>query len=227
MLAPRMIKERRPDLRLALFLHTTFPPPDVFAVIPWREQLLDGLLHLDLIGFHIPSYVQNFADTATRFMEARASDVVRTNLIGHGPAVAVPTYPTSLHYHDHDVRLGVYPVGVDVDYFAIEAQRAETIEQAAEVRTRAGAETLILSAERLDYVKGIVERLECFERYLDRHPEMHGRVSFIQIAVPTRTIVAPSFLGLRTRSRRGRPVRGTFSCSMKSIAVIPLRSSVS
>lgn len=187
MLAPKLIKQRRPDLRLALFLHTTFPPPDVFAVLPWREPLLDGLLHLDLIGFHIPSYAQNFADTAERFMDARVTAITRTDLIAHGPAVAVPRYPISLHYGDRDVALGVFPVGVDVDYFTQQAQSAETREAAAEVRRRTGAETVILAAERLDYVKGVLERLECFERYLDRHPEQHGRVSFVQVAVPTRT----------------------------------------
>ena len=211
MLAPRMIKQRRPDLRLALFLHTTFPPPDVFAVIPWREELLDGLLHLDLIGFHIPSYAQNFADTASRFMGAQATAVTETDLIKHGPAVAVPTYPLSLRYGDRNVGLGVYPVGVDVDYFTSEAQRPETIEHAAEVRTRAGAETIILSAERLDYVKGIVERLECFERYLHRHPEMHGRVSFIQVAVPTRTGMEEFQTMRRSVEEAVGRVNGTFA----------------
>ncbi|HEX7117287.1 MAG TPA: trehalose-6-phosphate synthase, partial [Longimicrobiales bacterium] len=66
MLTPRVIKERRPDVTIALFLHTTFPPPDIFGVIPWRGELLDALLHLDLIGFHIPSYALNFANTAER-----------------------------------------------------------------------------------------------------------------------------------------------------------------
>src|SRR5690606_11604911 len=93
MLAPRLIKERRPDVRLALFLHTTFPPPDVFGILPWREQLLDGLLHLDLIGFHIPSYAQNFADTAERFLGASVTGTAETTLIPHGPAVSVPYYP--------------------------------------------------------------------------------------------------------------------------------------
>lgn len=187
MLTPRIIKERRPDLRLALFLHTTFPPPDVFGILPWREELLDGLLHLDLIGFHIPSYAQNFADTAERFMNAEVTSVVESDLIGHGPAVAVPRYPSALRYGEREVELGVYPVGVDVEYFAEEAQSESTREAAAEVRARTGADTLIVSAERLDYVKGVLERLECFERYLERHPERHGNVSFIQIAVPTRT----------------------------------------
>ncbi len=187
MLAPRMIKEKRPDLRLALFLHTTFPPPDVFGVIPWREELLDGLLHLDLIGFHIPSYAVNFADTAARFVGAEISDYRETTMIARGPAVAVPRYPQEVRYGDHTVRLGAYPVGVDVDYFAAEAQRQETRDHAREVRQRTGAKTVILAAERLDYVKGVLERLEAFERYLHRHPEHHGDISFIQVAVPTRT----------------------------------------
>lgn len=187
MLAPRLIKERRPDVRLALFLHTTFPPPDVFGILPWREQLLDGLLHLDLIGFHIPSYAQNFADTAERFLDASVTGTARTTLIPRGPAVSVPHYPTGLRYGEHEIALGVFPVGVDVEYFSAEAQSDSTRAAAREVRLRTGADTVIVSAERLDYVKGVLERLECFERYLERHPEQHGNVSFVQIAVPTRT----------------------------------------
>jgi glucosylglycerol-phosphate synthase len=187
MLAPKMIKQRRPDVTIALFLHTAFPPPDIFAVIPWREEMLDGLLHLDLAGFHIPSYVLNFANTAERFMGAVATSVTATDLIAHGPAVAVPRYPLSVRYGERDVALGAYPVGIDVEYFSHQAQREETRARVEEIRSRTGAEKLILSAERLDYVKGLLERLECFERFLDRHPEQHGKVSFVQIAVPTRT----------------------------------------
>ena len=187
MLAPKLIKRRRPDLRLALFLHTTFPPPDVFSIIPWREQLMDGLLHLDLIGFHIPSYAQNFADTAARTLGAQVTAVAATDLIPHGPAVAVPRYPLSVRYGEREIALGVYPVGVDVEYFAAQAQREDTRKHAQEVRDRTGASTVILAAERLDYVKGVLERLESFERFLHRHPEKHGEVSFIQVAVPTRT----------------------------------------
>lgn len=187
MLAPRLIKERRPDLTVALFLHTAFPPPDVFGIIPWREELLDGLLHLDLIGFHIPSYALNFANTAERFMGAKPTSFVATDLIAHGPAVAVSRYPLSLRYGEREIALGVYPVGVDVDAFAETAAAPEIRARSQEIRERSGAKTLILSAERLDYVKGALERLECFERFLHRHPELHGEISFVQIAVPTRT----------------------------------------
>lgn len=187
MLVPKLIKRRRPDVTVALFLHTTFPPPDVFAVIPWREELLDGLLHLDLIGFHIPSYALNFANTVERFMEAVPTAVTGTTLIPHGPAVSVARYPLSVRYGEHEVALGVYPVGVDVEYFTTVAQAPETRRRREEIRERTGARRMILSAERLDYVKGALERLEAFERYLERHPESHGDVSFVQIAVPTRT----------------------------------------
>ncbi len=187
MLVPELIKRRRPDLTLAMFLHTTFPPPDIFGVIPWREELLRGMLHLDLIGFHIPSYALNFSNTAERFMGAKPSTVVRTDLVEHGPAVAVSRYPLSLHYGDREIALGVYPVGVDVERFASLAQAPATRARAEEIRRQAGARTLILSAERLDYVKGAIERLECFERLLDRNPAYQGEISFVQIAVPTRT----------------------------------------
>lgn len=187
MLAPKLIKERRPDLTVALFLHTAFPPPDIFAVIPWRRELLDGLLHLDLMGFHIPSYVLNFANTAERFMDAVPNQIGETDLVAEGPAVAVSRYPRQIRYRGREVSLGAYPVGIDAERFAALARAPEMEERKEEIRARTGARTLILSAERLDYVKGLVERLECFERLLDRHPERHEDVSFVQIAVPTRT----------------------------------------
>jgi glucosylglycerol-phosphate synthase len=187
MLVPKLIKQRRPDVTIALFLHTTFPPPDIFGVIPWRNEILDALLHLDLMGFHIPSYALNFADTAERFMGATPTAIAGTDLIERGPAVAAPRYPLSVRYGTHEMAIGAYPVGVDVEYFSGVAQAPETRERREEIRERTGAETMILSAERLDYVKGALERLESFERYLDRHPERHGEVSFVQIAVPTRT----------------------------------------
>lgn len=187
MLVPRLLKERRPDLKIVLFLHTSFPPPDVFGVLPWRQELLDGLLHLDLIGFHIPSYVLNFANSAERFLDAQPADFRETTLIARGPAVAVRRYPTRITYGNRSVRLGVYPVGVDLEFFTSQLHSADTEERSREIRASTGAQTLILAAERLDYVKGVLERLEAFERYLERHPEQRGQVSFIQIAVPTRT----------------------------------------
>src|SRR5690606_7997496 len=146
MLVPKLIKRSRPDVTVALFLHTTFPPPDIFAVIPWREELLDGLLHLDLFGFHIPSYALNFANTAERFMGATPTNVAGTDLIAHGPAVSVSRYPLSLRYGEHEVALGAYPVGVDVDYFARLAQAPQTRQRCDEIRERTGAKRLVLSA---------------------------------------------------------------------------------
>ena len=187
MLVPQLIKRERPDVTISLFLHTAFPPPDVFAVIPWRRDLLEGLLHLDLIGFHVPSYVLNFANTAERFMDAQPFDVQGTAMVGRGPAVAVGRYPRRLRWGDRTIRLGAFPVGIDPAWFAAHASASGTRARAAEIRASIGSATLLLSAERLDYVKGAIERLECFERYLLRHPERHGAVAFVQIAVPTRS----------------------------------------
>jgi len=187
MLVPRLLHDRRPDLTQVLFLHTAFPPPDTFGVIPWREELLDGLLHLDLIGFHIPSYALNFANTVERFMGARAGNV--TTVDGHQPrpAVAVSRYPRSVRLGRHRVRLGAYPVGVDVERFEGLASEPRILADAARIRRSMRCEHVILSAERLDYVKGFLERLECFERYLEAHSGRHGDVGFVQIGVPTRT----------------------------------------
>lgn len=186
-LVPRLLKDRRPDLTLALFLHTAFPPPDTFGVIPWREELLDGMLHLDLIGFHIPSYALNFANTVERFMGAQPGDVTAVREREARPAVAVSRYPRSVRFGDHEVRLGAYPVGVDAERFDTLARDPRTVEDASRLRQGMGCEHMVLSAERLDYVKGFLERLECFERYLQAHPERHGQVGFVQIGVPTRT----------------------------------------
>lgn len=187
MLVPKLIKERRPDITISLFLHTAFPPPDVFAVIPWRKELLEGLLHLDLIGFHVPSYVLNFANTVERFMDAVPIEVQDTQMVDRGPAVAVGRYPRALEWRDRVVRLGAFPVGIDTAFFAEHAASEATLARRDEIRRNTGSRIVLLSAERLDYVKGAIERLECFERFLHRHPERLGEVAFIQIAVPTRS----------------------------------------
>src|SRR5690606_11665020 len=100
-----------------------------------------------------------------------------TDLVDKGPAVSVSRYPLSLRYGEHEVALGVYPVGVDVEFFDDAARRPETRAKADEIRDRTGAQQLILSAERLDYVKGAIERLT----------DRDGGVSFVQVDVPTRT----------------------------------------
>jgi glucosylglycerol-phosphate synthase len=187
MLVPELIKQRRPDITVSLFLHTAFPPPDIFAVIPWREELLTGLLHLDQIGFHVPSYVLNFANTAERFMGATPGGVADTAMVAHGPAVSVARYPRHVRWRGRTIRLGAFPVGIDAEYFDTQAREPATRARAEEIRQATGARTVLLSAERLDYVKGALERLECFERFLHRHPDRAGEVAFVQIAVPTRS----------------------------------------
>ncbi|HEX9728856.1 MAG TPA: trehalose-6-phosphate synthase [Gemmatimonadales bacterium] len=210
MLAPRLIKQQRPDLTLVLFLHTAFPPPDTFAVIPWRNELLDSLLHLDEIGFHIPSYALNFANTAERFVGAVPMAPVEVDVTADRPAVAVSRYPSRLEYQGRTVALGAYPVGVDVTRLEEIASAPETEAARRRIREGIGEGRLILSAERLDYVKGFLERLESFERYLERHPKEHGRVAFVQIAVPTRTGMEESQEMRRLTEERVGRINGRF-----------------
>jgi len=162
-LAPSMIREALPNQRIAFFLHIPFPPYDVFRLCPWDRDLLQGLLGCDLIGFHIDGYVQNFLDSAERLLGARIDRKALT--VQHGERAS---------------QVGVFPIG-------IEYQRFET--QADEASRRKKREHIVLGVDRLDYTKGIPERILAFERLLERHPEHHEEVVFLQLAVPSRSQV--------------------------------------
>jgi trehalose 6-phosphate synthase/phosphatase len=161
MLAPLSLRERRPAARLAFFLHIPFPPFDLFRLLPWDRELLHGLLACDLVGFHVEAYVRNFLDCAERLLGARVDR--RAQLVEHG---------------GRTVRVGAFPLGID---FAGYERRARQTPAAA-----AGRPRIVLGVDRLDYTKGIPERLRAFERLLERHPEHRQRVILLQLAVPSR-----------------------------------------
>ncbi|HET9986236.1 MAG TPA: trehalose-6-phosphate synthase [Longimicrobiales bacterium] len=164
LLLPRLLRERRPDVPIGFFLHTPFPAPEVFQAVPRSAELLEGMLGADVVGFHTSEYAGNFL----RAVES----------IG---------YVT----RGSDVRVGgrracvkVHPMGIDVDSFARLGTDAEVLAQVAELRARGGA--LFVGVDRLDYTKGIPQRLLAFERMLEMHPELRGQVSLVQVAVPSR-----------------------------------------
>ncbi len=193
MLLPAMLRKLRPDLKLGFFLHTAFPPPDVFGILPWREALLDGVLGCDLVGFHIPLYATNFARSCGRFLGARPH-WKRSNLESH--ALSPTLVCDSLAYGSRTVQLLALGIGAsreDIEHLALDEA---TQSYAADLKARMGVEHLLLSAERLDYVKGPVERVKSMEVLFDRHPEWIGRVSLLQVAVPSREGV-PEFERLK------------------------------
>ena len=166
-LVPEMLRKRLPDANIGFFLHIPFPAPDVFRILPWREQILRGLLGADRIGFHTASYRYNFVYSAAR-------------VLGIEPDV------DSLVHEGRRVDLGIHPVGVDVASFeqlaALPSVRAET----QRIRDEARGRRIVLGIDRLDYTKGIPRRLLAIERFLEREQALRHEVRFIQLAVPTR-----------------------------------------
>ncbi len=191
-LLPRMVKRARPDARVAIFWHIPWPNPEAFGICPWQAELLDGLLGADLIGFHIPMHCHNFLNTVDRVLESR-TDREHMTVRRHGHFTAVRPYPVSVAFEGVP-RTGVEPDDADVE---AEERRAVARQQLlAEFGVR--AESLALGVDRLDYTKGIVERLEAIEQLLEEHPWHRERLTMVQIAAPSRTRI-PSYADLRTR----------------------------
>ena len=166
MRVPLHLRKLQEDARIAFFLHIPFPPFDLFRILPWYREILRGLLAADLIGFQVEGYARNFVDCVERLLGVRVDH--QSRLIQEG---------------DRTVQVGVFPIGIDFDEFD---QRARDAPRAASP----GAEKVFLAVDRLDYTKGIPERIRAFERLLDLHPEHRERVVLMQIAVPSRSQVA-------------------------------------
>jgi trehalose 6-phosphate synthase/phosphatase len=167
MLAPAMLRARLPDARIGFFLHVPFPSSEVFRTLPWRHALLEGLLGADLIGFHTFSYLRHFIASLL-------------HVAGVEPDV------DCVRWQGRDVRLGVFPMGIDAQRFTNLASSPEVRARAAAIREDAGGRRLILGIDRLDYTKGIPRRLQSLERVFTDHPDLRDRVRYIQVAVPSR-----------------------------------------
>jgi trehalose 6-phosphate synthase/phosphatase len=168
MLVPGLVRERRPDARIGHFLHIPFPAPEVFRILPWRRELLMGMLGADLVGFHTPSYARHFASAVRAQCGLDAShDAVRVD--------------------GRTVRIGHFPMGPDVAQFERLAQDPTVREETARLREESRGRFLFLGVDRLDYTKGIPRRLLAFERLLQRDPSLRDKVRLIQLAVPSRS----------------------------------------
>jgi trehalose 6-phosphate synthase len=163
---------------IGLFLHVPFPGPDIFYILPWAEEILIALLGVDLIGFHTTAYVANFRQCASLVPGARVGDDV-------------------IEYRSRRTRIGAFPIGIIPEQF--QEQTPSTSTEEAENLARALAPTrLILGVDRLDYTKGIPERLTAFARLLEIFPEWRRKVSLVQISVPSRSDV-PDYVEQRER----------------------------
>jgi trehalose-6-phosphate synthase len=172
-LLPRMVKEARPDARVAIFWHIPWPNPEVFGICPWQRELVDGLLGADLIGFHIQTHCNNFLETVDRAVEALTEwDRFAVNRQGH--VTRVRPYPISVAFPENGIP-------------AEELCNAG-IERAA-LCEELGIEASLLGVgvDRVDYTKGILERFRAIDRFLEMYPVFQRRFSFVQIGAPSRT----------------------------------------
>jgi len=167
MLVPGLLRARRPEARIGFFLHIPFPSPDVYRVLPWRRQILTGLLGADLIGFHTFAYLRHFF-ASLRHVEGVEPDIDRVRIA------------------DREVHVGVFPMGVDAERFAALARDPDVEARVRDIRRDAGDRRIVLGVDRLDYTKGIPRRLQAVERLLTRTPPLRDQVRFIQVAVPSR-----------------------------------------
>ena len=171
-LLPKLIKDRRPDARVALFWHIPWPNPEAFAICPWRKELLTGLLGADLIGFHTQFHCNNFLETVDRILESRI-DRERFAVKREGHSTVVKPFPISVAFEEP--RSGD-PEG------DVRADRERVLRE-----TKSKAEFIAVGVDRLDYTKGILERLRGVERFLERYPDFRGRFTLFQIGAPSRT----------------------------------------
>lgn len=177
MLLPEMIKREFPDVEVGFFLHIPFPSYEVFRLLPWREEILEGLLGADLIGFHTYDYARHFLSSVRR-------------LVGYDHSMGV------IQAVKRAVKVDVFPMGIDWDRF-VDAGENEVVKEVLETVREQYVETrLVLSVDRLDYSKGIPTRIRAFGRMLERYPELIERVSLFMIVSPSRESV-PRYMELK------------------------------
>ncbi len=168
-LVPSILRRLRPDVRIGFFLHIPFPPTELFAQMPWRRQILDGLLGADLVGFQRPGAASNFARLARNRMGLRT----------RGDRIHLPD--------DRVVRARAFPISIDVGELEDLARRPETEARAKEVRSEVGnPQHVLIGVDRLDYTKGIRQRLRAFGELLEENRVSVDDAVFLQVATPSR-----------------------------------------
>ncbi|HYB93824.1 MAG TPA: trehalose-6-phosphate synthase [Vicinamibacterales bacterium] len=170
-LLPRFVKDARPDVTVCQFWHIPWPNREAFRVCPWGEDLLHGLLGNDLLGFHVQYHCNNFLDTVDRTLESRVDYEHFAAWRGGRPTFVRP-----------------FPISIDPSLWKGPAKGAELQAETRSVRKALGLtdERIIFGVDRLDYTKGIPDRLKAFARLLERHPEWHKRVTMVQVGAPSR-----------------------------------------
>ncbi len=179
MLLPQMIKKERPDVSIGFFLHIPFPSYEVFRTLPWRDEILKGLLGSDLLGFHTYDYERHFLSSVSR-------------ILGHEVSF------NEIMFKDRLIKVDSFPMGIDYEKFSAfaKANSQQTDKTQSELQRRLDLHAtatpdakMILSIDRLDYTKGIANRLRAFEHFLEKYPDYTEKVRLVMLAVPSRSNV--------------------------------------
>jgi len=170
LLLPGMIREKLPKATIGFFLHIPFPSFEIFRLLPWREEIMGGLLGADLIGFHTYDYVRHFLSSVRR-------------LLGYDHNLGLITTK------DRMVKVDTFPIGIDFLRFFRAAELPNVKNEIQRMKRRSGNRKMILSVDRLDYTKGILQRLDAFDLFLEKYPQYREKVTLVLVAVPSRTKV--------------------------------------
>lgn len=170
MLLPNLLRKRKPDATIGFFLHIPFPSSDVFRLLPGRSDIIKGLLGADLIGFHTHDYVHHFVESTRR-------------LLGHEYSLG------NINTENRRIKVDAFPMGIDYERFNSAASKSIVQKELEKVRKKVGTQKVIISIDRLDYTKGLPERLLAYDLFLEKYPTYRKKVVLILVAVPSRTTV--------------------------------------
>jgi len=161
--------------KIGFFLHIPFPPPEIFLKLPWRFEVLEALLEYDVLGFQTQSYRRHFAQCINSLIPG-------TSVRGRGRIVTTQTPRRT-------VRIGVFPISIDYNEFADKAVEPGAVRRAVEIHEEFWRRKLVFGLDRLDYTKGIPERIRAFGDALETYPQLRGKITLVQVVVPSRTAI--------------------------------------
>ncbi|TDZ21814.1 Alpha,alpha-trehalose-phosphate synthase [UDP-forming] 1 [Colletotrichum orbiculare MAFF 240422] len=171
MLLPQMLREEignsKKNVKIGFFLHTPFPSSEIYRILPVREALLTGVLDCDLIGFHTYDYARHFLSSCSRIL-------------------GTPTTPNGVDYNGRFVTVGAFPIGIDPEKFVEGLKKPKVQERIEALKRKFNGVKLIVGVDRLDYIKGVPQKLHALEVFLTEHPEWIGKIVLVQVAVPSR-----------------------------------------
>lgn len=199
LLVPAMIRSQLPNAKIGFFLHIPFPSSEILSVLPWRTEILEGMLGADLIGFHTTDYVRHFASSVQRLLGLRMTE-------------------GRIAYGEREPVVGTFPMGIDVAAWEARANDPAVIARAEEIRRDAGARKVVLSIDRLDFSKGLIRRLFAIEQLLRKAPGVVDGIRFIQVLVPSRETVE-SYASLR---RRVNELAGRINSTYSTASAVPV-----